>query len=298
MDEFHKEFEGEKLAETWELSCHEAGQVTILNGPDRGKTLKDYIQEKGNRVLGTGCRSEKELPILIKLIDAKDQLSVQVHPDDVYAMVHSGQKGKTEVWYIVDCKEKACIYYGFSRRISKEELKERIENKTLIDVLNKVRVKKGDVFFIEAGTIHAIGADILVAEIQENSNITYRIYDYGRVGTDGKERSLDIDKALDVLNMEPIESVQSFSPHMVSCEYFTVDKLYLDGIHMKSMKGFAGLDSFVHLLIIDGDGTIQTKDDIQPLCKGDSVFLPAGSGMFELDGKLEVLLQCHLVKKK
>ena len=130
----------------------------------------------------------KDFPILIKFIDAQDNLSIQVHPDNRYALENEGQYGKTEMWYVMDAGEDAFLYYGFKEEISREEFARRIEEDTLLDVLNKVPVKKGDVLFIEAGTIHAIGKDILVAEIQQNSNVTYRVYDYGRIGKDGKKR--------------------------------------------------------------------------------------------------------------
>lgn len=290
MKEYHKSFNGEKLAETWELSCHPDGPSTIVNGMEKGKTLDQYLEEKGNVVLGSNSRDEKEFPILVKLIDAKDDLSVQVHPDDLFALANEGQKGKTEVWYIIDCEEGAFLYYGFSKKISKEEFQERIQNHTLVEVLNRVYVKKGDVLLIESGTIHAIGKNILLAEIQENSNVTYRIYDYGRIGKDGKERRLDIDKALDVTDLSPIVKEGSFCPHLVTCRYFTVDKIYLDGVHMQKLNGFVGQDSFVHLLVLEGEGTIETSDDIVSVQKGDSVFLPAGSGKFEISGSLEALM--------
>ncbi|MCD7766103.1 MAG: class I mannose-6-phosphate isomerase [Lachnospiraceae bacterium] len=290
MQEFHKDYSGEKLAESWELSCHRDGQSVIRNGSDCEKPLGQYVREHGKDVLGTNCRKESEFPILIKLIDAKERLSVQVHPDDHYAREMEGQKGKTEMWYIVDCGPDACLYYGFSQRVSQEEFEKRIKENTLTEVLNKIRVRKGDVLLIEAGTIHAIGENILVAEIQENSNVTYRIYDYGRVGKDGKQRNLDIEKAQKVLKMNPVVLPDSFSPHLAVCDYFTVDKLFLDGVHMRTMSGFAGQDSFVHFLILDGEGTISTLDDIQTIRKGDSVLLPAGSGTFQVEGRVEALM--------
>ena len=195
VDEYNKEYDGDILAETWELSCHPDGPSRIANGRYAGKTLEEYIEAEGKGVLGTHCRRFRDFPILIKFIDAKQDLSVQVHPDNRYALKNEGQYGKTEMWYVVDAGEDATLYYGFKEEISKEEFAERIENDTVLDVLNKVPVQKGDVLFIESGTIHAIGADILIAEIQQNSNVTYRVYDYGRVGKDGKKRDLHIEKA-------------------------------------------------------------------------------------------------------
>lgn len=183
---YNKEYQGKVLAETWELSCHPDGPSEIVNGEYKGKTLSQYIKENSSEVLGKNCRRFQEFPILIKFIDARDNLSIQVHPDNGYALKNEGQYGKTEMWYVADCKEGAFLYYGFAKEIDKEEFRLRIENNTLLEVLNKIPVQKGDVLFIEAGTIHAIGKDIVIAEIQQNSNITYRVYDYGRVGKDGK----------------------------------------------------------------------------------------------------------------
>ena len=147
---------------------------------------------------------------MIKFIDSNQPLSVQVHPDNQYALKKEGQYGKTEMWYILDCDKNSYLYYGFQRKVSKEEFKQAIENGTLEQILNKIKVKKGDVFFIEAKTIHAIGKDITIAEIQQNSNVTYRVYDYNRVGADGKKRELHIDKAIEVTNTDFIGKKISF----------------------------------------------------------------------------------------
>ena len=180
--EYGKEYEGDVLAETWELSCHPDGPSYIMNGAYQGKTLQEYIDGEGKEVLGTHCRRFRDFPILTKFIDAKDNLSIQVHPDNRYALKNEGQYGKTEMWYVMDAGEGAYLYYGFRQEISREEFERRIKEDTLLEVLNAVPVQKGDVLFIESGTIHAIGKDILIAEIQQNSNVTYRVYDYGRVG--------------------------------------------------------------------------------------------------------------------
>ena len=171
-DDFAKDCDFEKIAESWELSCHKDGNSVVSNGDDAGLTLAEYIEKHGKSVLGTNCERFENFPILIKLIDAKDNLSVQVHPNNDYAMRVEGEYGKTEMWYIVDCDEGATLLYGFKKEISKDEFAKRIADNTLLEVTNAVPVKKGDVFFIEAGTLHAIGKGILIAEIQQN---TYRI---------------------------------------------------------------------------------------------------------------------------
>ncbi len=290
ITEYKKQFTWNKLAETWELSCHPDGPCTIAEGEFAGKTLSEYIAAKGNSILGTKCQHMEQFPLLIKFIDAKMDLSIQVHPSDEYALKHEGQYGKTEVWYIMDCQPGAFIYYGFKESISKEEFARRIQDKTLLEVLNKVEVKKGDVFFIEPGTIHAIGSGNLIAEIQQNSNVTYRVYDYGRVGADGKERELHIDKAKAVTKCTPPRQDYDFGSHLVSCEYFTVDKFVLDEKTNGKMSGSIDDTSFASMLILDGTGTIQAGEDVLKVKKGDSVFVEAETGEIQVVGKMEMLV--------
>lgn len=290
VEEYGKESDGEVLAESWELSCHPDGPSVIVNGVHAGKTLQQYIEEAGKDVLGNHCRRFKDFPVLIKFIDAKDNLSIQVHPDNRYALKNEGQYGKTEMWYVVDAGKEAFLYYGFQREISKEEFARRIEEDTLLEVLNAVPVHKGDVLFIESGTIHAIGKDILIAEIQQNSNVTYRVYDYGRIGKDGKKRDLHIEKALAVTNRVPIIRDNSSYPHVADCDYFTVDKLNLDGRFMKRMEGNVSDASFAGILILDGEGTITSGGESLPYRKGDSFFLPAGSGGYQVEGSCDALI--------
>jgi len=289
-EEYHKGgTEGKCVAESWELSCHVAGESVISEGEFAGRTLQEYISWEGKKVLGKNCMRFTNFPILIKFIDAKENLSIQVHPNDEYALNKEGEYGKTEMWYVVDCEEDAFLYYGFSKAISKEEFAKRIEEDTLLEVLNKVPVKKGDAFFIEAGTIHAIGKGIVIAEIQQNSNLTYRVYDYGRVGADGKKRDLHIEKALEVTDREPKICQKSFEPHLGECNYFTVDKLTLDGRFMKKMEGFVDESSFLHILVLNGKGTI-TKEQTVSFEKGDSILITASTGEYEISGECEALL--------
>ncbi len=178
-DVYGKNCDFDKVAESWELSTHPAGESTLAGGDHPGLTLSQYFQQFPE-VLGKNARAFRDFPVLIKLIDAKDPLSIQVHPSDEYALRVEGEYGKTEMWVIVDCEPGAFLYFGVNRPVSKEEFQQRIENNTVLEVLNKVEVRPGDVFFIQSGTIHAIGAGILICEIQQNSNCTYRVYDYGR----------------------------------------------------------------------------------------------------------------------
>lgn len=289
VEEYGKEYDGEILAETWELSCHPDGSSTIVNGAYAGKTLEEYIEAEGKEVLGTNCRRFRDFPILTKFIDAKQDLSIQVHPDNRYALKNEGQYGKTEMWYVVDAGKEAFLYYGFKKEVSKEEFARRIREDTLLEVLNAVPVQKGDVLFIESGTIHAIGKDILIAEIQQNSNVTYRVYDYGRVGKDGKKRDLHIEKAIAVTNRVPLIKSRSSYPHVADCDYFTVDKLNLDGRMMCRVEGTVSEESFVSILILDGEGVVSCGNKVS-YQKGDSLFLPAGSGAYVIEGSCDALI--------
>lgn len=283
--EFNKKFDGTILAESWELSCHKDGMSTIENGEFAGKTLTQYI-ENNHAVLGKNCNRFSDFPILIKLIDAKDNLSIQVHPNNEYALLNERQYGKTEVWYIVDCEKDACLYYGFNQEITKEEMKKRIENNTILDVLNKVAVKKGDVFFIEAGTIHAIGKNIVIAEIQQNSNVTYRVYDYGRVGADGKSRDLHIEKALEVSNLKPSKLMKPQGNLIAQCEYFKAEIINIDGNKQFNADEY----SFHSLLSLEGHGKLIMNGEQLDIIKGDSIFIPANAGVYALEGNLKAIL--------
>lgn len=285
----------DRQAEAWVLSCHEAGHSIVENGEDKGRTLAEVIAAKGNGCLGTNCEKFSFFPILIKLIDARDNLSVQVHPDDDYAMRVEGEYGKTEAWYIMDCDEGAEIIYGFKKDISKEEFRKSIEENTLLDYVNRVKVKKGDIFFIEAGTLHAICKGILLAEVQQNSNTTYRVYDYGRL-QNGKPRELHVEKALDVTSTKAIDASgkpmgetvkkDGYSETLLtSCELFTMKKLEIE----EKATVVADSTSFVSLVCLDGNGVVMHGDTCVTLYKGESVFIPASYGEVEILGNLTVI---------
>lgn len=290
VEQYGKDFSGTRLAESWELSCHPDGASVVASGPFAGQTFPDYIAQRGRDILGRNCRRFSDFPILIKLIDAHDNLSIQVHPDNGYALRHERQYGKTEMWYIVDCEPGAFLYYGFSRPVSQEEFAQRIADNTLTEVLNRVEVRAGDVFFIEAGTIHAIGKGIIIAEIQQNSNVTYRVFDYGRRGTDGNPRPLHIEEALRVTKLSPVERDYSRTAHIAQCDYFTVDKLHLDGKMMRRIQGQVDENSFVSILILNGEGTLTCGTETLTFRKGDSLFLEAKSGTYEVEGDCEALV--------
>ncbi len=272
----------ETVAEAWVLSAHKDGESTILGGEYDGLTLTAALKEIGPPALGSRGEDFAYFPLLIKLIDARNKLSVQVHPDDEFALENEGEYGKTEMWYIVDCDEGAELYFGFKRDVSKEEFSQRIKDNTLTEVLNNVPVKKGDVFFIPSGTVHAIGAGIVIAEIQQNSNTTYRIFDYGRVGGDGKQRPLHIEKASMVSNLSKQTAAKQQEGNVLAdCDYFKVR-------HLKVENGaeiFVDDKSFSVLLCIEGKVSVEGIT----LSKGECVFIPANSGSVIINGSAEII---------
>lgn len=293
-DDFGLKTDINPVAEGWMLACHKDGMNTIDGGEYDGKTLESVIKEGGkSKIAGTNSEKFPYFPVLIKLIDAKDNLSVQVHPDNEYAARVEHEFGKTEMWYVLDAAPGATLIYGFKNKIGKEEFKQAIESNTLLDVLNVVEVKKGDMFFIEAGTVHAIGKGALIAEIQQNSNSTYRVYDYGRLGKDGKPRELHIQKAIDVSKTEPAkygtkpfgkkEEISGGTRQMLTeCPLFSVYNYELCG----KVDLNANEESFNHTLVVDGSGKIGGRE----FKKGDSFFVPANYGNYEIDGNGEFIL--------
>ncbi len=286
----------DKTAEAWVLSCHPDGENEIENGAYAGRTLSDVLNNEGRAYCGKHSEAFDFFPVLIKLIDAKDDLSVQVHPSDAYALEHEGQYGKTEAWYILDCEEDAEIIYGFSRDLTKEEFRAAIEQGTLLSCVNRVKVKPGDLFFIPSGTLHAICKGILLAEVQQNSNVTYRVYDYGRL-QNGKPRQLHIEKAIDVTNLSavPADGKPQGEPEvkngctetlLASCNLFTMRRLDVE----EQTTVCADNSSFVSFVAIDGNGVLCHGDTVLTLYKGESIFLPAGLGDVEILGKVSLLV--------
>ena len=272
---------GQRLGgEAWFLSCNNQAENTVKNGALAGLTLSQAISKMGMDVLGEDVLKFPYFPMSVKLIDAKDRLSVKVHPDNEYALAQEGKYGKTKMWYIVDCEEDANIIYGLKCELNRDELERRIRTNSLSEVCNFVKVKKGDVFYIRPGTVHAVGKGILLAEIEQNSDLSYRISDYGRLGIDGKPRPLHISKALDVIHrkrmqrndLEPDLTIYPFGIVKVlsECEYFKVEHLLL--------KGKAGLmeeKSFLSVVLLDGEAVLSYLGGTLRLKKGDSLFVPA-----------------------
>ncbi|MFV0255242.1 MAG: type I phosphomannose isomerase catalytic subunit [Erysipelotrichaceae bacterium] len=279
------------VAEAWQLSAHKDGPALIANGKYQGKNFIEYLQIQGKECWGSKLQKYDNFPILIKFIDAKQALSIQVHPNDEYALKHEGEYGKNEMWYIVDCDEDSYIYFGVNKKITKTEYQQHLKAGTILEILNKVKVKKGDCFFIKAGTIHAIGEGCLICEIQQNSNSTYRIYDFDRVGVDGKKRELHIDKAIEVSILEPTASNSTIvntitdsnyqERTLAAGEYFKAKEYQLQGeLTIEVTK-----ESFVSLIILEGSLVLKHKQQILKLKKGESVFLPADLGEIKIEGK-------------
>ena len=300
-DDFAKDIPLSPLAETWECSTHPDGESVIAA---TGQTLLEALAEHPDW-LGTHPLSltggKPELPILIKLIDAKKNLSVQVHPDDEYALRVENSLGKTEMWYVLDAGKNSKLIYGFNREVNAEVVKRSLQEGTIEKILNHVPIRKDDLFFIEAGTVHAIGAGALIAEIQESSNITYRLYDYNRKDKNGNTRPLHIDKALEVADLksslEPRQPMRVLkyrngyaSELLTRCKYFQVERVLLNTEIQRRLVEFqTDANSFHALLCVDGCGSMSGDGFMLNFFKGDCIFVPAESMVFRLHGRAQLL---------
>ncbi|ONI39230.1 mannose-6-phosphate isomerase [Candidatus Epulonipiscium fishelsonii] len=290
--QYKKDSTLEIVAESWELSTHPDGESIVKN---TGQTLLEYIKEQGHQALGSKCKID-DIPILIKLIDAKQSLSIQVHPDDQYAKAIENDFGKTEMWYILEAEKGAQLVYGFNKDLSKEEFENNIKNNTLTDVMNYVPVNPGDVFFIEAGTLHAIGEGIVIAEIQQRSNVTYRVYDFGRKDANGNTRELHIDKSLDVtkLNKATHEKVEYNWQNikggkfalLVDCPYFNTIIIDINDAITRDVAS----ESFEAIMALDDELIISDSKTKINLSKGDTIFVPANSGEYKIEGRGRILV--------
>ena len=280
-------------AESWEISCHEDGLCKIANGVFNGKTLKEIIEKYPKEMIG---KEYSTFPLLVKFIDANDKLSVQVHPDNDFAdKFENGELGKSEMWYVLDAKPDAKLIYGLKPGTTKEAFKKSIENGNLEEYLNYVPVKKGDYFYIPAGTIHAICEGLLIAEIQQSSNLTYRVYDYNRCDKDGNKRELHTKKAIKATNYNAdsynenkidIKKQDGYSIlKLVECEYFTVEKYIID----KNVTFKKPSDKFEMIICVEGSGKLLYKDFTYEVNKGDSYFIPAAINEYSIEGKCDIL---------
>lgn len=292
-EEFHKNFSITPVAESWECSVHPDGPSVVATGIYKGMRL-DALLKEHPEFLGTHPRDQ--FPILVKFIDAADDLSIQVHPTDEYAKYYeNGACGKTEMWYVLDAKPGAELIFGCSQDMESDDIRTYLENGTIEKYLRKVPVTKDDVFYIPAGTIHAIGKGVLLAEVQQNSNLTYRLYDYERVDKDGRKRDLHRDRALEVANLngsikprQPMR-VLRYRPGVATellcrCKYFEVNRMMVNTERRQKVTYFADALSFRVLLCIKGAGQLLYNNEVLEFCMGDCIFVPADSVEMEIQG--------------
>lgn len=290
-DLYGKKCDYQQIGESWELSAHEAGQSTVATGRFKGMLFGEYLERIGREHWGWKCQHMMSFPLLIKLIDAREDLSIQVHPDDDYALEKENSYGKNEMWHILDCTPDAYIYCGFTGGISKEEIRRRIHDGTLQQVMRRVPVQKGMTVFIPSGTVHAIGAGILLCEVQQSSDLTYRLYDYGRKDAYGKPRMLHEKQALEVLTPEPFAHKaaqrQEGQPlqELCNCKYFSVYRREVQGESV--LLGSEA--SFTALMFLEGSGTVQVGDTQLNYKEADCFFVPAGEEKIIITGQGSVL---------
>lgn len=300
-DEFSKRIQSDAVAETWECSTHPDGVSEISSGFFEGKRLDTVISDYPS-LLGKKWEKTKELPILVKLIDAKQDLSIQVHPDDQYAKVNEkGQNGKIELWYVLDAQKDSKIVYGLNQSLSKDQLLDTIKSGRLEYYLQRINARADDVFLIEPGLIHAIGAGTLVAEIQESSNLTYRLFDFDRTDRSGYKRELHLEKALDVANLnastEPVQPMRvlNYKPGCATellsrCKYFQVERLLVNTERTRDLVCFQTDElSFKVLLCVKGCCSLSFSNKSINVFKGDCVFVPANSFEIKIHGSAQFL---------
>lgn len=291
---FAKDTPYEITAESWEVSTNKNGKSIVKNGIGKDNDLDELFNNKELRsqIFGTKTEDMDKFPLLIKFIDANSNLSVQVHPDDKYAFEkENGDKGKTEMWYIMECKEGAQIICGMKEGVKQEDLPAILRSDKVADYLNFVPVKQGDCIYIPSGTIHAIMGDTLICEVQQNSDLTYRVYDWGRVGKDGKPRELHVDKAIDVVKLDKRPDIKETAnwgvgtQNMISSDFFKTDKVTVQG----SIKENSNSETFYAMNVVKGNGSIISNEKEYSLQLGDSFIIPANLGEYEIKGKMELL---------
>ena len=289
----HKPITSTITGESWELSTV-AGDISVVaNGVWKGKSLTEIINDSPNEIVGTEvhARFGKQFPLLFKYLDAREDLSIQVHPNDELAKKRHNSFGKTEMWYIMQADDDAKIIVGFKEKSNADNYLKNLKNKTLLSILDAVKVKSGDVFFLETGTVHAIGAGIVIAEIQQTSDITYRIYDFDRVDANGNTRELHVDLALDAINYNTVETKKEYTTNVnvsngiVNCRYFTTNFIPLDGAISVSKSG----KTFTVYMCTEGTFELEYDSSKMHYKKGDTILIPAAMKTFILRGKASIL---------
>jgi len=292
-DYLNKPISSKITGESWEISTVTNDVSVIANGFFKGKSLNELIQEFPEQVLGADAYAKfgKQFPLLFKYLDAREDLSIQVHPNDELAKKRHNSFGKTEMWYVMQADDDARLIVGFKEKSSQKAYLEHLENKTLLDILDAKKVKKGDVFFLETGTVHAIGAGTVIAEIQQTSDITYRLYDFDRVDVNGVARELHVDLALDAINYDVVTAEKHYSNTentanlIVDCPYFTTNFIPLDGTIAMTKMG----SSFIVYMCVEGSFQIQHNEKLYDYKTGDTILIPATMTQYELLGKASLL---------
>lgn len=287
---FKRNVIGDNIGESWELSAHPNGLSEIENEDLKGQSLLDLFNNKNIKkdIFGTHCEKLDRFPILAKFIDASKNLSIQVHPNDDYAMKNENDSGKAEVWYVMDCKEDAKIVYGFKDTVTNENLLNAVDN--IKDNVKYIDVYKGDFISIPPGTIHAIMDGIMLCEVQQSSDITYRVYDWDRVDKDGKPRELHKNKALNVINLDNDNKIYNYnnldsSANIYKSDIFNIDIIKVDGtLDTKSNE-----ESFIAYIVIEGSGNIKSGNFFRSIDKGTTFLIPATLGEYTLSGNLKLM---------
>jgi len=283
----------DRTGESWEISTIDGDVSIVSNGTLAGKSLLDLIDSSPVEILGTEVykRFGKQFPLLFKYLDAREDLSIQVHPNDELAKKRHNSFGKTEMWYVMQADENARIIVGFKEKSNANEYLENLKNKTLLSILDDIKVKAGDVFFLETGTVHAIGAGLVVAEIQQTSDITYRLYDFDRIDAAGNQRELHIDLALDAINYNKVDTHKEYNTELnqsntvVDFPYFTTNFIPLEGKISIHKTG----NSFTVFMCVEGNFEMECGDIKFQYTKGDTILIPAALKTFILNGKASVL---------